>query len=151
MGYPDVDSLYTAIGEGQVSTQNVITHILKFVDDDADESPEQNIVPLRRRSGSGPRRTKSVGVSVKGVDDVWVKLAMLYPVPGDQIVGFVTRGAGVSVHREDCVNVASLKKNQPERPCRCELDECSRCVLSKNPSRSFGSRTSALGYCACAF
>lgn len=116
LGYPDVDSLYTAIGEGQVSTQNVITHILKFVDDDADESPEQNIVPLRRRSGSGPRRTKSVGVSVKGVDDVWVKLAKCCtPVPGDQIVGFVTRGAGVSVHREDCVNVASLKKNQPER------------------------------------
>ena len=52
---------------------------------------------------------------VKGVDDIWVKLAKCCtPVPGDEIVGFVTRGAGVSVHRSDCINVTSLR-NEPER------------------------------------
>ena len=52
---------------------------------------------------------------VKGVDDVWVKLARCCtPVPGDPIIGFVTRGSGVSVHRADCVNVDSLSQ-QPER------------------------------------
>lgn len=63
----------------------------------------------KRRSSSDP------GVVVKGVDDVWVKLARCCtPVPGDPIIGFVTRGSGVSVHRADCVNVDSLSQ-QPER------------------------------------
>ncbi len=52
---------------------------------------------------------------VKGVDDIWVKLAKCCtPVPGDEIIGFVTRGQGVSVHRADCANVVGLR-NQPER------------------------------------
>ncbi|MFE2617805.1 ACT domain-containing protein, partial [Micromonospora chalcea] len=55
------------------------------------------------------------GVVVKGVEDVWVKLARCCtPVPGDPIIGFVTRGSGVSVHRADCVNVDSLSQ-QPDR------------------------------------
>ena len=49
------------------------------------------------------------GVLVKGTDDIWVKLARCCtPVPGDEIIGFVTRGSGVSVHRKDCGNVESL-------------------------------------------
>ena len=60
--------------------------------------------PARLRTGEDP------GVVVKGVDDVWVKLARCCtPVPGDEITGFVTRGAGVSVHRTDCVNVPGLQ------------------------------------------
>ncbi len=52
---------------------------------------------------------------VRGVDDVWVKLAKCCtPVPGDPVVGFVTRGSGVSVHRTDCSNIADLQ-NQPDR------------------------------------
>ncbi|TCD54826.1 bifunctional (p)ppGpp synthetase/guanosine-3',5'-bis(diphosphate) 3'-pyrophosphohydrolase [Alloscardovia theropitheci] len=121
LGYGDIDALYAAIGEGQVSTQNVITHIVRAMgDDEVEESAEQNVMPLRRRSGN-IRRTKNVGVSVKGVDDVWVKLAKCCtPVPGDDIVGFITRGAGVSVHRSDCVNVANLRENQPERMVHVE-------------------------------
>lgn len=116
LGYGDIDALYAAIGEGQVSTQNVIAHIVKAVgEDEVDETTEQTVMPLRRRAGN-TRRNNSVGVSVKGVEDVWVKLAKCCtPVPGDDIVGFITRGAGVSVHRSDCVNVANLKQTQPER------------------------------------
>ena len=56
------------------------------------------------------------GVVVKGVGDVWVKLAKCCtPVPGDGIIGFITRGAGVSVHRVDCTNLQGLKASQPER------------------------------------
>src|SRR5690606_38476578 len=63
----------------------------------------------KRRSSADP------GVVVKGVEDVWVKLARCCtPVPGDPIIGFVTRGSGVSVHRSDCVNVDSLSR-EPER------------------------------------
>ncbi|MCX6414460.1 MAG: ACT domain-containing protein, partial [Actinobacteria bacterium] len=59
--------------------------------------------------------SSDVGVVVKGADDVWVKLSKCCtPVPGDEILGFVTRGSGVSVHRTDCVNVPGLRA-EPDR------------------------------------
>ena len=55
-------------------------------------------------------------VAVKGVTDIWVKMAKCcMPVPGDAIVGFITKAQGVSVHRADCQNLIDLKKNQPDR------------------------------------
>ena len=72
-------------------------------------------VPPARSRGRKRRANADPGVVVKGVDDVWVKLARCCtPVPGDPIIGFVTRGSGVSVHRSDCVNVDSLSR-EPER------------------------------------
>lgn len=119
LGYPDVDALYAAIGEGQVSTQNIIEHIIRDAGDDDDDELEshidQSVMPLRRRAGSA-RHTKSVDISVNGIEDIWVKLAKCcMPVPGDKIVGFITRGQGVSVHRVDCINAINLKQKQPER------------------------------------
>src|SRR5699024_850868 len=71
--------------------------------------------PRNRTGQSSGHHSSSEGVTVKGVDDVLVKLARCCtPVPGDEILGFVTRGSGVSVHRVDCPNVASLKR-EPER------------------------------------
>ncbi|WP_461110483.1 RelA/SpoT family protein [Streptomyces calidiresistens] len=115
MRYPDISSLYAAIGEGHVSAQSVVQKLVQAVggeeaagEDVAEASPP---VPTRskRRSSADP------GVVVKGVDDVWVKLARCCtPVPGDPIIGFVTRGSGVSVHRANCVNVDSLSR-EPER------------------------------------
>jgi GTP pyrophosphokinase len=69
------------------------------------------------RPGHPSRRTRTgdPGVAVRGVEDIWVKLAKCCtPVPGDEIIGFVTRGQGVSVHRADCANVETLRA-QPER------------------------------------
>ena len=63
-----------------------------------------------------PSKRNSSGVDVEGIDDVVVKLARCCtPVPGDQIIGFVTRGSGVSVHREDCVNIHDLREHQGDR------------------------------------
>ncbi|HEU5268016.1 MAG TPA: ACT domain-containing protein, partial [Jatrophihabitans sp.] len=68
-----------------------------------------SVTSTQRRSGG------DVGVVVKGVSDVWVKLARCCtPVPGDEIIGFVTRGGGVSVHRRNCTNADALS-GQPER------------------------------------
>ena len=77
---------------------------------------EEDLAEVARPGQTQRRvRTGDPGVIVKGVDDIWVKLAKCCtPVPGDEIVGFVTRGAGVSVHRSDCINVGSLRA-QPER------------------------------------
>ncbi|MFE6688902.1 RelA/SpoT family protein [Streptomyces sp. NPDC057743] len=114
MRYPDISSLYAAIGEGHVAAQGVVQKLVQALggQDEATEDIAES-TPIRPRS---KRRTSAdPGVVVKGVDDVWVKLARCCtPVPGDPIIGFVTRGSGVSVHRADCVNVDSLSR-QPER------------------------------------
>ena len=82
--------------------------------DGATEDLAEVITPNRISSGKA-RPQGDPGIVVDGGDDVWVKLARCCtPVPGDQVLGFVTRGHGVSVHRLDCVNVASLQK-EPER------------------------------------
>ncbi|MDJ1132348.1 bifunctional (p)ppGpp synthetase/guanosine-3',5'-bis(diphosphate) 3'-pyrophosphohydrolase [Streptomyces iconiensis] len=115
MRYPDISALYAAIGEGHVSAQGVCQKLVQAVggEDEAKEDLAETAPPMPTRT---KRRTASdPGVVVKGVDDVWVKLARCCtPVPGDPIIGFVTRGNGVSVHRADCVNVDSLSK-EPER------------------------------------
>ncbi|MQY11917.1 Bifunctional (p)ppGpp synthase/hydrolase RelA [Streptomyces sp. RB5] len=116
MRYPDISSLYAAIGEGHVSAPNVVQKLVQALggEEAASEDIEETAPPLRGR-GKKRRSANDPGVIVKGVDDVWVKLSRCCtPVPGDPIIGFVTRGNGVSVHRADCVNVDSLSQ-QPER------------------------------------
>ena len=116
LNYPNPDSLFAAIGDGQVSTQNVIAHLVKDAgSDEVDEQAEQELLPLRR-TPERSKPTNALGISVKGVGDVWVKLARCCtPVPGDDIVGFITRNQGVSVHRTDCQNMIDLQRRQPER------------------------------------
>ncbi|MDF6041298.1 bifunctional (p)ppGpp synthetase/guanosine-3',5'-bis(diphosphate) 3'-pyrophosphohydrolase [Streptomyces sp. JH14] len=115
MRYPDISSLYAAIGEGHVAAAGVVQKLVQALggEDAANEDLAESSPPSRSR---GKRRSNAdPGVVVKGVEDVWVKLARCCtPVPGDPIIGFVTRGSGVSVHRADCVNVDSLSQ-QPER------------------------------------
>ncbi|MGV9193035.1 RelA/SpoT family protein [Microbacterium sp. MC2] len=110
--YEDVSALYAAVGEGHVSTQSVIEKVSALVAAHEDTSTGAITLPVGRRRA--PRAGDS-GVLVRGADDILVKLAKCCtPVPGDEIVGFVTRGSGVSVHRADCSNVKSLKTD-PER------------------------------------
>lgn len=112
--FSDPADLYAAIGEGQVSAQSVVEKmaIAVGVEDDSDEVEFE--VPTNNRRFE-KFRTNDSGVLVKGDADVMVKLARCCtPVPGDDIIGFVTRGSGVSVHRSDCKNVVELRM-QPER------------------------------------
>lgn len=112
----NVEAVYAAIGEGQVSTQNVISRLVKDAgSEEVAEEAQEEALPLRRVERN--RKSNGVlGVSVKGVGDVWVKLARCcMPVPGDDIVGFITRNQGVSVHRTDCQNMIDLQKSQSER------------------------------------
>jgi GTP pyrophosphokinase len=104
----DIDSLYAGVGEGHISAQTVVRKLVAALggEEGATEDIAEATVatkPARVRTGEDP------GVVVRGVDDVWVKLARCCtPVPGDAIVGFVTRARGVSVHRSNCVNVTAL-------------------------------------------
>ena len=111
--YGDVESLYAAVGENHISAQSVIEKLTAGITDD-DDTPEQFQIPTKNVSADRKRSDNS-GVLVRGADDVLVKLARCCtPVPGDDIVGFVTRGSGVSVHRADCKNVEVLQQT-PER------------------------------------
>jgi GTP diphosphokinase / guanosine-3',5'-bis(diphosphate) 3'-diphosphatase len=112
--YPDLDALYVAVGEGHVSPQSVVARLSRLVTGTNDEDVT-NDVPLARPVKIARPDHVAQGVMVKGLPDVWVRLGRCCtPVPGDDIVGFVTRGQGVSVHRGDCPNVKTLRR-EPER------------------------------------
>jgi GTP pyrophosphokinase len=111
--FPDIDALYSAVGDGHVSAASIIEKLVAAMGGE-DSHPEETIeyiptgVPTTRRS--------STSIEVEGVGDVLVKLARCCtPVPGDEILGFITKGSGVSVHRSDCVNSDDLRSNQSER------------------------------------
>lgn len=113
MNYVDVSSLYAAVGEGHVSTQSVLEKVVAAVQTVDDSEGPSLALPAKGRSHQ--LRSSDSGVLVRGAPDILVKLARCCtPVPGDEIVGFVTRGSGVSVHQAKCHNVQALL-NEPER------------------------------------
>lgn len=127
MRYDDVSSLYAAVGEGHISTQSVIEKILAAVHTQTEVDEGEFEFPSQGRAR--PLRNSDSGVLVRGAPDILVKLAKCCtPVPGDQIVGFVTRGQGVSVHQANCHNVQGLLK-EPERMIEVEWAPSSKSVF----------------------
>jgi GTP pyrophosphokinase len=101
-----------AVGEGHVSPQSVVARLARHLSGTPDEDVTE--VPLARPVRIGKPEV-SQGVLVRGSTDLWVRLGRCCtPVPGDEIMGFVTRGQGVSVHRTDCPNAKALER-EPER------------------------------------
>ena len=125
-----MDAFLAAIGEHHVSAKSVAQRLARALHGD-----EGKQLPQRCRSRAGERRDgheTPIGVHVEGLDDVLVRLAnCCTPVPGDSIIGFVTRGRGVSVHRSDCANAASLSAEQATRMIEVEWDGDER------PGRTF--------------
>lgn len=114
--HTDVSGLYAAVGENKVSAASVVQRLVESVGgvEEADDDAAETLTPARAQRRD-TRSASDVGVIVLGTNDVWVKLAKCCtPVPGDEIIGFVTRGNGVSVHRNDCVNVPELER-EPDR------------------------------------
>lgn len=108
MNCDKVEKLYRGIGAGKISPHMVTTKIIKEKNKTMNveefreaESVEEYVLPVRTRF--------TRGIKVRGLDEVLIKLARCCnPVPGDKIIGYVTRGQGVSVHRRDCTNLKSL-------------------------------------------
>lgn len=116
--YQDIDALYAAVGEGHVSAQHVVGRLVASLG--GEEGASEDLAEATTPTRSMRRRTGDPGVVVVGTADVWVKLARCCtPVPGDPIMGFITRGNGVSVHRTDCTNAESLRA-QPDRMIEVE-------------------------------
>lgn len=115
--YRDLDALYAAVGENQISAHKVVEKLIESVGslDNNTEDIAEATTPIRVPR---KRTTGNPGVIVQGDPDVWVRLSKCCtPVPGDSIIGFVTRGAGVSVHRDDCGNIKHL---DPDRLVQVE-------------------------------
>jgi len=113
MHYADIDALYSAVGDGHVSAASIIEKLVASLGAE-DSHPEATLENIP--TGVQTTRRTSSAIEVEGVDDVLVKLARCCtPVPGDSIMGFITKGSGISVHREDCINASDLQKNQSER------------------------------------
>ena len=113
MHYADIDALYNAVGDGHVSSASIVEKLTASMSTE-DSHPEVTIENIP--TGVQATKRTSSAVEVEGVDDVLVKLARCCtPVPGDAIMGFITKGSGISVHREDCINATDLRTHQNER------------------------------------
>ena len=117
MNYADLEALFVAIGEGHVGARTIINRLNRI--NQPDHVADDGALSLERISRARRSSQSTVptgGVHVEGLDDLLVRLAnCCTPVPGDEIAGFVTRGRGVSVHRSDCANAASLQLEQSDR------------------------------------
>lgn len=120
LGYAELDALYAAIGEGHVSAKGVAQRMMRElkVGEGQDQLPS-----TMTSTRTFHRKRKGAGVYVEGLDDVMVRLSKCCsPVPGDDIIGFVTRGRGVSVHRTDCTNAVALASSDEDRLIDVEWD-----------------------------
>lgn len=111
--FASADAMYTSIGEHHTSAESVASRVEALVR--VPDVTREEVVSTPHRTATR-RRGRPAGVHVEGYDDMLVRMARCCtPVPGDAIIGFVTRGRGVSVHRTDCANASSLAGAQAER------------------------------------
>jgi len=121
-GFKKADDFYVALGSGKLSATQIVNKVINRLKttEVAEETPLPTKTTKARPTASG-----SVGIAVHGVDDVLVRLAKCCnPVPGDDIVGYISLGKGITIHRDDCPNVRALRRN-PERFTQVDWDGAS--------------------------
>jgi len=126
LNYVDLDALHAAVGENHVSAKSIAARIARKLREVDPTDDENEVLPTTARQPRRPgsRQRPPAGVHVEGLDDLMVRLSRCCtPVPGDEILGFVTRGRGVSVHRADCANAMSLATGQSDRLIDVDWDE----------------------------
>jgi GTP pyrophosphokinase len=117
MGFKKGEDFYVALGQAKVSAKVVTSKVmqrLKQGDAAVEAAPGDELITHRRKEVARPTRSSSTyGISVKGIDDVPLRLAKCCrPVPGDGILGYISLGKGITIHRDDCPNVKALKRNK---------------------------------------
>jgi GTP diphosphokinase / guanosine-3',5'-bis(diphosphate) 3'-diphosphatase len=119
LNYADLDALHAAVGEGRVSAKSIADRVARDL-----RGPDAEVqLPSTAREPRRTGRREAAGVFVEGLDDMMVRLSKCCtPVPGDAIIGYVTRGRGVSVHRADCANAANLVASGAGRLIEVEWD-----------------------------
>lgn len=120
-GFHDWESVLAAIGHGGLKEGQIVNRMKELYDRDhpriiSDEEILKNMEENAAKQQMLPKSKNSSGIIVKGIDDVAVRFSKCCsPVPGDEIVGFVTRGRGISIHRTDCINVINLPEMERSR------------------------------------
>jgi GTP diphosphokinase / guanosine-3',5'-bis(diphosphate) 3'-diphosphatase len=118
MGFRKADDFYVALGQAKISARVVTNKVMQRLKQGEAVAEERPAEGLARGKGERTRPSGTAsryGIRVEGIDDVMVRLAKCCrPVPGDEIVGYISLGRGITIHRPDCKNVTALRKN-PER------------------------------------
>jgi GTP diphosphokinase / guanosine-3',5'-bis(diphosphate) 3'-diphosphatase len=113
MNFKKAEDFYLALGSGKIGAQAVVNKVLQRLK--TEQAAEEEAVPLKAPRAKHAVGSENYGINVHGVDDVLVRLAKCCtPVPGDEIVGYISMGKGITIHRADCPNVKALARN-PER------------------------------------
>ena len=119
MGFRKAEDFYIALGGAKISAKTVVNKLMQRLKQGEAAASEptatDNLLKTRRRGPSATASSRRYGISVEGIDEVMLRLAKCCrPVPGDPIVGYISLGRGITIHRGDCPNVAVLKKD-PDR------------------------------------
>jgi guanosine-3',5'-bis(diphosphate) 3'-pyrophosphohydrolase len=119
-GFKKAEDFYLALGSGKLQAGQIVNKVIQRLK--TDQVAEEETVPLKAPKERSAVSSDNLGINVRGVSDVLVRLAKCCtPVPGDKIVGYVSLGKGITIHREDCSNVKSLRRN-PERFTKVSWD-----------------------------
>src|SRR5213596_2869683 len=119
-GFKKAEDFYLALGSGKLQAGQIVNKVIQRLK--TDQVAEEEAVPLKAPKEHRTVSSDNVGINVRGVSDVLVRLAKCCtPVPGDKIVGYVSLGKGITIHREDCSNVKALRRN-PERFTKVSWD-----------------------------
>jgi guanosine-3',5'-bis(diphosphate) 3'-pyrophosphohydrolase len=120
MNFKKAEDFYLALGSGKLQPGQIVNKVIQRLK--TEQVAEEEAVPLKAPKARHAVSSENFGITVRGVDDVLVRLAKCCtPLPGDKIVGYVSMGKGITIHREDCSNVKALKRN-PERFTKVSWD-----------------------------
>jgi GTP diphosphokinase / guanosine-3',5'-bis(diphosphate) 3'-diphosphatase len=119
MGFRKADDFYIALGGAKISPKVVVNKVMQRLKEgeaaDSQPTAADDLLNAKRRRQRPTTSSSGYGISVEGIDEVMLRLAMCCrPVPGDPIVGYISLGRGITIHREDCPNVSVLKRD-PDR------------------------------------
>ena len=133
LNYTQEDDVYAAVGIGGISTQQVVNRLAEKQrkEREQEEALEKMTKEIAHNNETQRKRTES-GVMVKGIDNLLIRLSRCCtPVPGDEIVGFITKGRGVSVHRADCPNIT--EEGFEERLIEVEWENATQVTRKEYP------------------
>jgi GTP pyrophosphokinase len=119
-GFKKAEDFYLALGSGKLQPGQIVNKVIQRLK--TEQVAEEEAVPLKAPKARHAVSSENFGITVRGVDDVLVRLAKCCtPLPGDKIVGYISMGKGITIHREDCSNVKALMRN-PERFTKVSWD-----------------------------
>ncbi len=129
MGFADAEEFYTQIANGGTLVNKAANALFALYDEEQSQESKKKENTVENLTGATkPKRQKdktkaNLGVVVEGMDDLMLRMSKCCnPVPGDEIIGYITKGRGISVHRTDCVNIISLAPDERDRLINVEWD-----------------------------